>query len=84
MIHDPGNELVEVASFLTAMEADMARGFLEANGVEAVLTNENMARMGIHFSAIMGGIRLLVRRADEAVARELLESGAEPLEEPPG
>ena len=68
------DELVTVAVFLTLAEAELARGFLESQGIAASFADENIARMGVHFSALTGGVKLQVLAADEEAARELLAS----------
>ena len=69
-------ELVSVAGFRDPSEAQMAKGMLEAAGVECLMQGENA-------NALYPGalrVRLQVRAADEAAARALLtdaEVGAE-------
>lgn len=63
-------QLVTVATFATAHEAAMARGMLEAEGVEVFLADEAMSR--IYLSVVTGGIKLQVRAEDAETARELL------------
>lgn len=62
--------LVTVAGFATAHEAGMARGFLEANGIEVFLADEAMSR--IYLAVVTGGIKLQVRGEDAETARQLL------------
>ena len=64
------DELVTVATFVTAHEAAMARGFLEANGIDVFLADEAMSR--IYLTVVIGGIKLQVRGEDVDIARELL------------
>lgn len=64
------NDLVTVATFLRTQDAEMARGYLEANGVEVFLRDREMAR--IQLPSIIGGIKLQVRAEDAETARELL------------
>jgi len=61
-----GEELVPVASFLTMRDADMARGFLESNGIRVYLAD------GVMLSA---GIELRVREEDAEMVREILADG---------
>ena len=64
--------LVTIAVFVTPVEASVARGYLEANGMPAFLADENITRIAGHLIPIIGGIKLQVRRADEYRARDLL------------
>lgn len=64
------DQLVTVAIFVTAHEAAMARGFLEANGIDVFLADEAMSR--IYLTVVTGGIKLQVRAEDADTARELL------------
>ncbi|MGE5567420.1 MAG: DUF2007 domain-containing protein [Rhodospirillales bacterium] len=62
--------LVTVETFMLAHEAEMARGYLEANGIGVFLADREMSR--IHVSPLIGGVKLQVRSEDEERARELL------------
>jgi len=78
------DELVTVTSFGTAHEAELARGFLEANGIDAFLADEAMARIANHLTPIIGGYKLQVRQEDVDLVVELLsqvqsEPDADPL-----
>jgi Putative prokaryotic signal transducing protein len=76
---DLEHELVTIATFGTVMEAEMARGFLEANGVDVFLLDLNMTRIASAYAAMIGGIKLQVRYGDEQRARDLLsEVGSDP------
>ena len=50
----------------------MARGFLEANGVDVFLADEAMARIANHLAPMIGGYKLQVRREDVDTVVELL------------
>ncbi len=63
--------LVAVGRFESPVEAQMAKGMLEAAGVECILAGENVNNL---LQAAFR-VRLLVRVEDEAAARELLASG---------
>ena len=65
----PPEGLVTVARFSDPADAQMARGMLEAAGVETFMMGENV-------NSLMPGafrVRVQVRLEDEAAARELLE-----------
>ena len=66
------DELVTVTSFGTAHEAEIARGFLEANGIDVFLADEAMARIANHLTPMIGGYKLQVRREDVDTVVELL------------
>jgi hypothetical protein len=73
------DEIVTVATFGTAAEAEMARGYLEANGIEVFLGDEAMSRIASHLAPMIGGVKLQVRREDEELVRQLLsEAGSDP------
>ena len=62
------DELVTIASFQNAMEADLARAGLESAGIDVFLQGENANRM----IALGYQAHLQVRSQDEAEARKLL------------
>ena len=66
-VQDPDG-MVTVERFADPVEAQMAKGMLEAGGVECFLQGEHVNQM------LPGAlrVRLLVRREDEAAARELI------------
>jgi hypothetical protein len=69
---------VEIKKVYDAVQAELLRGLLEAQGMDVLLSQEGAARaIGINVGA-MGDTQLLVRSEDEEAARELLrqyESG---------
>lgn len=65
--------LTTIATFLQLMEAQVARGLLEAAGIECVLLDQYAS--GIHWAhGDLGGIRLQVRESEAEAARALLAS----------
>jgi hypothetical protein len=70
----PPEGMVTVGRFESPVEAQMAKGLLESNGVECFLVGENANNL--IQSAFR--VRLQVRTEDEATARELL---AQPTDE---
>jgi hypothetical protein len=73
------DELVTIASFHSALEAEMAKGYLEAQGVEATFADENVNRIANHLQPMIGGVKLQVRQEDAERARFLLaQAGSEP------
>jgi hypothetical protein len=68
--HSSDSALVTVASFPEPADANLARSVLEAAGIEAYLRSANANSMiPVAFES-----ELQVRAADEAAAREALES----------
>jgi hypothetical protein len=64
------SETVTVGRFLDPAEAQMAKGALEAEGIDSFLQGENANSM----VPMALPTRLLVSKADEAAAREILEA----------
>jgi len=69
----PPEGLVTVGRYVDSVEAQMAKGMLEAAGVETFLVGENVN----HLMPGAFRVRLQVRVEDEAGARELLDEAAE-------
>ncbi len=65
------SEFVEVISFMSAEEAQLARIHLEEQGIQAHLINESLA--GIYGYATRG-VRVLVSHKDAGRAHEILHS----------
>ena len=63
-------ELVVVGTFLNQIEADMARGALQAASIESMISADDAGGQRPHLW--MGGIRLLVRAEDAEEARAIL------------
>jgi hypothetical protein len=75
-IADP-EKFVTVGKFLEPTKAQMAKGALEAAGIESFLQGENAnSLLAFAFRA-----RLLVHKKDEEAAREVLGSDADELTE---
>jgi hypothetical protein len=66
------NELVTIARFRDLPEALLAKGSLDAAGIEAWLADENMVRMDWFLSNAIGGMRLQVRASDADEALRVL------------
>jgi hypothetical protein len=71
-----------VAMFLDIQEAHIVKGVLEAEGIPAVVVDENMTSLVIYTPAI-GGVRLQVPDEDYDRARRVLGLGEEKEEAPP-
>jgi hypothetical protein len=68
--------LVVIAHFTELSEAQIACGFLQANGLGAVLHNTNLAALGLPVAQGTGGISLMVPEAESGTARGLLRDVA--------
>jgi hypothetical protein len=64
--------VVTLRQFLTVQEAVMAKSILDSAGIESFLADENVISMNWLWSNALGGVKLQVRKADVAVASELL------------
>ena len=68
--------LVVLRRFRDVPEALLAKGRLEASGIECFLADENMVRMDWFISNLLGGVKLLVQAADFSKASEILNDPA--------
>lgn len=72
---EDSEDLVVAHVFLFRHEAELARGMLEAEGIEAVIAADDCVGQWPLMGASMGAsaaVRLLVRRSDEQKAKQLL------------
>ena len=69
-------DLIVLRAFRDVPEALLAKGRLEASGIECFLADENMVRMDWFISNLLGGVKLLVEPADFSKASRILN---EPL-----
>lgn len=53
-------------------EADLARAYLESEGIDAWVLDEHQVRMTWHLAHALGGVKVAVRHEDAARALELL------------
>jgi hypothetical protein len=65
-------DLVVLRAFRDVPEALLAKGRLEASGIECFLADENMIRMDWFISNLLGGVKLLVQPADFSKASRTL------------
>ena len=66
------DEFVTIATFDKTTEAHIAMGRLAAEGIQAVLFDDNMVQMDWLYAIALGGIKLRVTRGDETAARRIL------------
>jgi hypothetical protein len=63
-----------VASFDTVMEAELARGRLESEGIGARIVDGNTVGVAQHLSIALGGVKIAVSRSEFEAAREVLNA----------
>lgn len=78
------DELVILQRFRDLPEALVAKGFLDAAGIECFLIDEHLVRIDWFWSNLIGGVKLCVREADEEAALEALEQAFSPRWEAEG
>ena len=66
------DEYVTVATYDKSTDAHIALGRLAAEGVHALLFDDNMVQMDWLYAIALGGIKLRVVRGDAARARRIL------------
>lgn len=67
------NDLILVATFMTRLEAEFAKGYLEANGISAFVTADDQGGMyPFPLSPSPLGVTLLVSKSDRKKAETLL------------
>ena len=64
VVHECGSE----------MEADLAKGALQAAGINVMIQSDTVGRQRNHIAWSGSGFKLLVREEDTADAREVLEA----------
>jgi hypothetical protein len=67
-------QLIVVRTFGSGPEADMAKGALEAAGIDAMIQADTAGGMRPHLAWAGSGFKLLVREEDAGAARDLFES----------
>jgi len=68
------DEFVTVATYDKSIDAHIALGRLAAEGIEAMLFDEQMVQMDWLYSIALGGIKLRVARSDVDAAQRVLET----------
>ena len=68
------HNLITIATFSQAIEAHLAQGRLDAEGVESVIADEHTIAANPLYSTAVGGVKLQVREADVDRATAILES----------
>ncbi len=73
------DDAIVLETFSNRIEAEMAAGLLEAEGIEAMVVADD-AGGAYPMLQFVRGVRLLVDQEDEARAREVLAAMAQPVE----
>lgn len=82
---DTAQPLVTIATYTDAIEAHIARGRLDAEGIAAFTADEHLVWADWSYSNALGGVKLRVAHADAARALAVLQElhhGAYALPEP--
>ena len=74
-------KLIVVQSCASQIEAELAKGALEAAGIEAMIQADTAGRMREHLAWSGAGFKILVREEDAAAARETLAPRPEVVED---
>ncbi len=73
------SELVVIRLFMSAIDAEVAHGALEAAGIEAMVSTDDCGGMRPHLQ--VGRVALLVRPEDADEARRVLDLPATEVDE---
>jgi hypothetical protein len=65
-------QLVTVGTYGTTFEANLVKGKLEANDIDAVLDDENMVNVNPFLTNMLGGVKVLVPESELEEARRVL------------
>jgi len=71
-LNAPTPPLITVARFTDAMQAHIARGRLQAEGIAGHIADEHYITMNWFLSNALGGVKLQVEKADADRAKNLL------------
>jgi hypothetical protein len=74
------DELVVVATFVNNFDAEVARGALEAAGIDVMIRADDCGGLRPHLW--MGGVEIVVRREDADRAQEVLNAETQSAEPP--
>jgi hypothetical protein len=69
-------DLVTIRTFWNLLEAQLAKGLLDAAGIECFLFDDNMIRMDWFVASALGGMRLRVDAQNADEATRILEESA--------
>jgi len=69
-------DLVVIRTFWNLMEAELAKGLLDAAGIESFLFDDNMVRLDWFNANALGGVKLRVDAVNVEAANQVLEEAA--------
>lgn len=75
-----GEDFLEIRTYPFDHEAQIAKAFLEAEGIPSFLKNGNMLAVYSGLSAGLGGVGLIVLKKDAERALEILDNQEEEIE----
>ena len=67
------DELITVTTFLTILEAEMAKSVLDASGIESFIHAPHANAL---YPGVLGEVMLQVREVDLDIAKSLLDEGS--------
>jgi hypothetical protein len=70
---EPKGNLIRFASFLSLLDADLAKMRLEAAGVKCFIFDQNLIQMNWLYSTAVGGVKLYIKADDLEKAQEIME-----------
>jgi hypothetical protein len=70
---EPKENLIKFASFLSLLDADLAKMRLEAAGVKCFIFDQNLIQMNWLYSTAVGGVKLYIKADDLEKAQEIME-----------
>ena len=65
--------VIPIKSYSNRIEAELAKSFLEAKGIQAIVSADDEGSMNPWLLQATGGARLLVKEEDKETALDLLE-----------
>ncbi len=77
-------DLVEIRRYWNLLDGELAKGRLEAEGIEAFLFDDNMLRMDWFNANAIGGVKLRVDASNAEAAHKILEEDNSVAESPEG
>jgi hypothetical protein len=75
-------KLVVIQSCPTEIEAELAKGALQASGIEAMIQADTAGRMREHLAWSGAGFKILVREEDATAARDVLAPRPQIVKDP--
>ena len=67
-------DLINIRSFSQRHEAELAKGLLSEQGIEAIIQADDCGGMRPHLTLGTAGVQLLIKREDVEKAKEILRT----------